>query len=80
MQAYYDLFQCWVQYCIGFIYLLYYNYMIFFLFFFKCIYVDVYLQNLNQYYRKKNNVELINVMPTQTTMTRNTNQKYCMDT
>ena len=53
MQAHYDLFQCWVQYRVGFILLLYYNDMIFFLFFFKCIYVDVYLRNVNQYYRKK---------------------------
>ena len=57
MQAYYDLFQCWVQYRVGFILLLYYNCMIFFYFyfisFFKCIYVDVSLRNLSQYYRKK---------------------------
>ena len=53
MKAYYDLFQCWVQYRVGFILLLYYNYMIFFLFFFRCIYVDVCLRNVNQYYRKK---------------------------
>ena len=54
MQAYYDLFQCLVQYRVGSILLLYYNYMICFLFLFKCIYVDFCLQNANQYYRKKN--------------------------
>ena len=39
-QAYYDLFQCWVRYRVGFILL-------------SCIYVDVFLWTLNQYYRKK---------------------------
>ena len=53
MQAYYDLFQCLVQYRVGSILLLYYIYMICFLFLFKCIYVDFCLQNANQYYRKK---------------------------
>ena len=54
MQAYYDLLQCWVQYRVGFILLLYYNHMIFFLFFFKCIYEDVCLRNVYLYQRKKN--------------------------
>ena len=54
MQTYYDLFQCWIQYHVGIILLLYYNCLIFFLFFFKCIYVDVCLENVNQYYKKKN--------------------------
>ena len=36
-----DLFQCWVRYHVGFILL-------------SCIYVDVCLWNVNQYYRKKN--------------------------
>ena len=40
MQAYYDLFQCWVRYRVGFIRL-------------SCIYVDVCLWNGNQYYREK---------------------------
>ena len=40
-QAYYDLFQCWVWYHVGFILL-------------SCIYVDVCLWNVNQYYREKN--------------------------
>ena len=53
MQTYYDLFQCWIQYHVGIILLLYYNCLIFFLFFFKCIYVDVCLENVNQYYKKK---------------------------
>ena len=39
MQVYYDLFQCWVQYRVGFTFL-------------RCIYVDVCLWNVNQYYRK----------------------------
>ena len=55
MQVYYDLFQCAVQYRVDFIRLLYYTYMIFF-FFFKCIYVDVCLRNVNQCYRKKNQI------------------------
>ena len=54
MQAYYDLFQCWVQYRVDFILLLYCKLYDFF-FFFKCIYVDVCLRNVNQYYRKKRN-------------------------
>ena len=53
MQAYYDLFQCWVKYRVDFILLLYCKLYDFF-FFFKCIYVDVCLRNVNQYYRKKN--------------------------
>ena len=40
MRGYYDLFQCWVQYRVGFI-------------LFKCIYVDVCLRNVNQYDREK---------------------------
>ena len=43
-----DLFQCWIQYCVGFIFLLYcklYD-------FFKCIHVDVCLRNVNQYQKK----------------------------
>ena len=40
MQAYYDLFQCWVRYRVGFNLL-------------SCIYVDVCLWNVNQYYREK---------------------------
>ena len=50
-----NLFQFWVQYRVGFILLLYYNYMISFSFpfFFKCIYADVCLRNVIQYYRKK---------------------------
>ena len=42
MQAYYDLFQCWVRYRVGFNLL-------------SCIYVDVCLSNVNQYYREKRN-------------------------
>ena len=41
MQAYYEFFRCWVWYRVGFI-------------FFKCIYVDVYLRNVNQLYTEKN--------------------------
>ena len=48
MYAVLDLFQCWIQYRVGFILLLHcklYD-------FFKCIHVDVCLRNVNQYYRK----------------------------
>ena len=62
MQTYYDLFQCWIQYHVGIILLLYYNCLIFFLFFFKCIYVDVCLENVNQYYKKKNAKSLSDII------------------
>ena len=50
LQAYYELFRGWVQYRVGFITLLYIFVWLFFLFFFKCVYVDVCLRNINQYY------------------------------
>lgn len=46
-QAFYDLPQCWIQYRICFIFLLW-TYK-----FFSVLYVVVYLRNLNHYHREK---------------------------
>ena len=50
MYAVLDLFQCWIQYRVGAILLLYCKLSDFF----QCIHVDVCLRNVNQNYRKKN--------------------------
>ena len=44
---------CWVQDRVGFILFLYYKCMIFFPFFFKCMYVDVMLNKLNNKFNDK---------------------------
>ena len=43
MQVYYDLFQCWVQYRVGFIILLYYNYDFFSFFSFLSVFMQMFL-------------------------------------